>query len=252
VVVDVCKRVGAERVFLHSETTYEEQKVEEALKDAMAKRLPGVEVKKFWGNTLYHVDDLPFEIHAVPDENSDFREAVITHAIVRPPLKAPDSLNALPASLDVGQIPSLSQLNNDDTANSHVSGGESRSSGVGSITGGEPEGLRRVCHYVDEARRVDAVSGPRAKVSAHLGADFSCRISRWLALGCVSPRRIYAELKAVAPADVAVGITKSTTYDELVWRDFFRFITCKYSVSRLEKSGRASSNLTKSTAAMAL
>ena len=108
------------------------------------------------------------------------------------------------------------------------------SAGVGNIVGGEPEALRRVAAYVAESRRADAALRPGGKPGAHLGADFSCRISPWLALGCVSPRRIYAELqKAVADA---AGLTRSPTYFELVWRDFFRFITCKYSQSRIGKA----------------
>jgi deoxyribodipyrimidine photolyase len=251
VVVEVCKRVGAKRVFLHAETTYEEQQVEEALEDAVSNHVPGGEVKKFWGNTLYHADDLPFDMESIPDVYSDFREAVETSAVIRAPLKAPETLTALPSALEAGQIPSLAQLNIDDTPDSHVAGGVSSSSGVGSIQGGEPEAMRRVASYVNETRRADSVSAPRAKVSAHLGADFSCRISPWLALGCVSPRRIYAELKAAAPVAVSCGLTKSATYFELVWRDFFRFITCKYSASRLGKS-TAAQGISKSVTAMTL
>jgi deoxyribodipyrimidine photo-lyase len=108
----------------------------------------------------------------------------------------------------------------------------STTAGVRSIKGGEPEALRRVRAYVDETGRADAQSLSRkTRVSAHLGADFSCRISPWLALGCVSPRRIYQELSKVALQPELLA--KSATYFELVWRDFFRFITCKYSERRV-------------------
>lgn len=236
VVPDICKRVGAKRVFMHSETTYEEQQVEEALDQTLGSQ--GAELKRFWGNTLYHVDDIPFGMDKIPDVYSDFRESVEKKGTVRPPLKAPEAFTPLPAALDKGKIPTLRELNVDDLPDSHLAGGRTSTStsasGVSAIVGGEPEAMRRVRAYVDETRRTDANMLPKAKVSAHLGADFSCRISPWLALGCVSPRRIYDELKKTTTTPTA--LSKSATYFELVWRDFFRFITCKYSASRIGKS----------------
>jgi deoxyribodipyrimidine photo-lyase len=232
VVVDVCKRVGAKRVFLHTETTFEEQEVEAALEEALG--ASGAQMKRFWGNSLYHVDDIPFGMDDIPDVYSDFRESVEKRAAIRPPLKAPSSLAPLPAALDTGDIPTLADLSIDDGGDPPVASPAAHvSSGVGSINGGEPEALRRVQAYVDESRRADAELLPRAKVGPHLGADFSCRISPWLALGCVSPRRIFEELRAASA--VPEALTRSPTYLELVWRDFFRFITCKYSQTRIAK-----------------
>lgn len=237
VVPDICKRVGAKRVFLHAETTYEEQRVEDELEDTLKEF--GAELKRFWGNTLYHIDDLPFPLDAIPDVYSDFRESVETKGKIRKPLPAPEELSPLPSAVKRGQIPTLADLQIDDAPDCHIPGSsnvvmDSASYGVGSILGGEPEALRRVRNYVDELRRSDSGIVPRAKASSHLGADFSCRISPWLALGCVSPRRIYEELCNVTAMPTAVS--RSATYFELVWRDFFRFITCKYSASRLRKS----------------
>lgn len=239
VVPDMCKRVGAKRVFLHAETTYEEQKVEDALEDVLKDM--GAEMKRFWGNTLYHLDDLPFTLDAIPDVYSDFREAVEEKGKIRKPISAPEGMSPLPAALKPGRIPTLADLQIDDVPDSPIAGGthvgvDSASYGVGSIVGGEPEALRRVRNYVDELRRTDAELMPRTKPTAHLGADFSCRISPWLALGCVSPRRIYEELKNVTA--VPTSISRSATYFELVWRDFFRFITCKYSANRLRKTSK--------------
>jgi hypothetical protein len=64
--------------------------------------------------------------------------------------------------------------------------------------------------------------------AVHLGADFSCKISPWLALGCVSPRRIHADL-----SERSAKAGQTSTYFELIWRDFFRFITQKYALSRI-------------------
>lgn len=244
VVVDICRKVGAKRVFLHAETTYEEQEMEESLREAL--RASGGEMKTFWGNTLYHTDDVPFKMPDVPDVYSDFREAVEKRGEIRPPLEAPKALAPLPPALDVGEIPTLADLSIEEDSDPATAapGGNS----VGSIEGGEPEAMRRVRAYVQEARMAaKAVKASRG--SAHLGADFSCRICPWLALGCVSPRRIYAEMKAACGGD-SVGLSMSPTYFELVWRDFFRFITCKYSQSRIGKStGRTTRSMPVAAAA---
>jgi deoxyribodipyrimidine photo-lyase len=208
---------------------FEEQEMEETLREALG--ASGAEMKTFWGNTLYHTDDLPFAIEGIPDVYIDFRESVEKRATIRPPIKAPGALATLPATLDKGEIPTLADLSievAETPSSAHVS------SGVGNIVGGEPEALRRVQAYVDESRRTDAALRPSGRVGAHLGADFSCRISPWLALGCVSPRRIYEELRA-ASADLE-ALKRSRAYAELVWRDFFRFIHCKYSQLRIAKA----------------
>lgn len=61
-----------------------------------------------------------------------------------------------------------------------------------------------------------------------LGEAYSSKLSPWLALGNVSPRLIYSEVKRY---EAIRGIANKSTYwliFELVWRDFFRFICSKY------------------------
>ncbi|WP_232486376.1 hypothetical protein, partial [Streptomyces fildesensis] len=64
------------------------------------------------------------------------------------------------------------------------------------------------------------------------GANFSCKISPWLAFGCISPRSMFAELKGTATSEGVNGLSNSGNswlMYELLWRDFFRFVTKKYS-----------------------
>ena len=57
----------------------------------------GAELKACWGGTLFHVDDLPFDLSAMPSCYGDFRQRVKALP-VRPALKAPQTLKPLPAS----------------------------------------------------------------------------------------------------------------------------------------------------------
>lgn len=224
VVPQLCRKLNARAVFLHREVVYEDQQVEAKLEKTLKEK--NVEIKFFWSNTLYHDDDLPFDLQSMPDVYSDFREQVEKRGTIRTPLPIPESIPKMPAGVSAGEIPTLSALGIDDSP-SRI---PHSPTGVSSVTGGETEAKLRVANYVKESGRSSAENTPRSRVTAHLGADFSCRISPWLALGCISPRRIFDEMKKTTTGPQ--GLTRSSTYFELVWRDFFRCITFKYSCMR--------------------
>jgi deoxyribodipyrimidine photo-lyase len=60
-----------------------------------------------------------------------------------------------------------------------------------------------------------------------VGANYSAKLSAWLALGCLSPRRVYETVQRYE----AERIRNDSTYwlvFELLWRDYFRFICAKH------------------------
>merc|ERR1719284_1731760 len=59
-----------------------------------------------------------------------------------------------------------------------------------------------------------------------LGADYSTNFAPWLATGCLSPRRIYAECKRYESQRVENKSTYWVVF-ELIWRDFFRYMGLK-------------------------
>jgi deoxyribodipyrimidine photo-lyase len=69
-----------------------------------------------------------------------------------------------------------------------------------------------------------------------VGADYSSKFSAWLALGCLSPRFIYHELKRY---EQEFGANESTYWlvFELLWRDYFRFMMKKYNTKLFQLSG---------------
>lgn len=109
VLVELAKAVGAEAVYAHREVSHDEVKGEDKI-DAVMKD-EGLEVKYFWGSTLYHVDDLPFKLEEMPTNYGGFREKV-QGLEVRKTIEAMDQMRGLPARGDVepGEIPSLVDL----------------------------------------------------------------------------------------------------------------------------------------------
>ena len=60
VIPRLAKRIGATAVYCHTEVTYEETKVEDAVKRAFMEMTSSAsEFCSFWTNTLHHVDDVP-------------------------------------------------------------------------------------------------------------------------------------------------------------------------------------------------
>lgn len=71
----------------------------------------GVETKFFWGGTLVHLEDLPFELDDMPSNYGGFRE-MVQNLAVRSTIEALQELKGLPAcgNIEPGRIPSLQEL----------------------------------------------------------------------------------------------------------------------------------------------
>ena len=66
------------------------------------------------------------------------------------------------------------------------------------MVGGETEALQRLKKFAAEC---EAQPNKGLKDGAQdniYGANFSCKISPWLAMGCLSPREMFEELKKTA------------------------------------------------------
>lgn len=109
VLVELAKAIGADAVYAHREVSHDEVKSEEKIEAAMKDE--GIEVKYFWGSTLYHLDDLPFKLGEIPTNYGGFREKV-KGVEIRKTIEALDQLKGLPSRGDVepGDIPSLLDL----------------------------------------------------------------------------------------------------------------------------------------------
>ncbi|HRG58503.1 MAG TPA: DASH family cryptochrome [Bacteroidia bacterium] len=110
--------------------------------------------------------------------------------------------------------------------------------------GGEEEALKRLQHYFFESKSLSTYFETRNDM---LGANYSSKFSPWLALGCISPRYIYAQIKIY---EGLYGSNKSSYWlvFELMWRDYFRFMMKKhqqkfFSIHGLKKQGKMKSQM---------
>ncbi|MEM9164720.1 MAG: DASH family cryptochrome, partial [Cyanobacteria bacterium P01_F01_bin.4] len=218
----IIEALGVDAVYWHEEVTPEELAVDAALEDQLKRLRVSYEV--YWGATLYHPDDLPFEISQLPNIFTRFRKQVEKHSTVYPTFAAPTSLPRLP-DIDPGDLPTLKQLG--------LTPQVIDQRGVLQFQGGETAGFERMQHYFWQA---DCLRRYKETRNGMVGADYSSKFSPWLALGCLSPRRIYEEVQQYE----AERTKNDSTYwliFELLWRDYFRFVCAQHGARVFYKTG---------------
>ena len=214
VIEQLAQEVESSWVFCNRERTHEEVRVQ----DAVEQRLwnIGQELRYNRGKMLYHTADLPFPVSQTPDVFSQFRKEVERFVPVREPLDAPAELPVLPEGLDPGELPTLRDFGHD------ITDVDVRS--ALHFEGGETAALARLRYYLWDSDRARTYKETR---NGLLGGDYSTKFSPWLAAGCISPKRIYHELRRY---EGERGANDSTywIFFELLWRDFFRLMAKKH------------------------
>jgi deoxyribodipyrimidine photo-lyase len=216
---------GVGEVLWRSEVGIEERREEAAVAAALARA--GVRTKRIHGGSLHHRDDLPFAPDDMPAVFTTFRQAVERHAPVRAEIAMPERLPAPPAGLDAGVLPGLTDLAVDPPRDDPRA--------VMRFRGGESAGLARLEDWMWHA---DALRRYKHTRNGMLARDDSSKLSPWLALGCLSPQRVFHEVARYERERVANEDTYWLVF-ELRWRDFFRFAADRDGASLFRPGGPA-------------
>ncbi|MEM6449443.1 MAG: DASH family cryptochrome [Cyanobacteria bacterium P01_D01_bin.105] len=219
----LAKALDIDAVYWHEEVTQEETDVERSVEEALHQRQISSEV--YWGATLYHPDDLPFEINRLPEVFTQFRKIVEKEVAISSTFATPKQLPALPNSVEVGKLPSLTQFG--------LNAVEIDAKGALPFKGGATAALQRLQHYFWDADKLHVYKETR---NGMLGADYSSKFSPWLANGSLSPRTIYEEVKKYERQRKKNNSTYWMIF-ELIWRDYFRFVCAKYGRRLFFKGG---------------
>lgn len=209
-------------VYAHQTVTSEEMAVETALQQALNQF--NVPLKLFWGETLYHQDDLPFDLRNVPEVFTSFRKQVEKHSTINPAFPAPSTLRPLPSEVKPGELPTLADFGLTTPMR------DTRSE---LFKGGETAGQARLTHYFWTQDRLRVYKDTR---NGMLDTDDSSKFSPWLALGCLSPRYIYEQVQLYEHKRVQNNSTYWLIF-ELLWRDYFHFIAAKHGNKLFYPSG---------------
>ncbi|KAF8036694.1 hypothetical protein BT93_C2413 [Corymbia citriodora subsp. variegata] len=223
----VCK--GLHLVALSSVSTSNELSGMDSSIDAKPQHASGISFKMgprlnlIWGSTMYHIDDLPFSTDHLPDVYTQFRKSAESKCRIRDCVKVPKYLGPAPSTNDWGCVPTLKQLG---LSLDQVKLGMR-------FSGGESAALSRVHEYF---WKKDLLSTYKKTRNGMVGADYSTKFSPWLASGCLSPRLLCEEVKRYEMERVANDSTYWVLF-ELIWRDYFRFLSIKYGNSIFHLGG---------------
>lgn len=222
IIFALAKHYKAKAVYCHQEATDEEMLVEEQLERNLDTE--GITLKYFWGHTLYHYDDLPFEIDQLPDIFTHFRKQIEEKCTVRVSFPTPQQVPIV-NGVQAGTLPTLAELGltsppNDPRTHIHFKGGETQA-------------LLRLKHYLWETNLIAQYKETR---NGLLGTDYSSKFSAWLANGSLSPRQIYHTIKQYETQRLANDSTYWLVF-ELIWRDYFRYVAMKYGSDIFRPSG---------------
>jgi deoxyribodipyrimidine photo-lyase len=213
-------------IYFHTYPTSEEMAIETAVV-----RISQVPCRSWWGHTLQVIADLPMHLNEVPELFTKFRQITEANGLmVRDIVAAPSRMPAI-AGIEVGEIPSLmdcgaSEPIADDRA-------------VMTFLGGEAAGLARIEKYF---WKQDLLRSYKETRNGLIGADYSSKLSPWLAMGCLSPRYIYAEVRKYERDRIKNDSTYWLIF-ELLWRDFFALMAAKHGDRLFRQSGLRGVNL---------
>ena len=210
------ERFGAQRCYAQREDAHEEVSEERVL----AKKIDLVLTQ---GKGLFEEEDLPFALEELPNTFSSFRRKIEKNLKVRRVYTEPDELTCsfeteteLPALSDVG----LEDPMEDERA-------------VLGFRGGEEEAWNWMTEWIWER---DCLQRYKETRNGLVGADYSSKLSPWLANGCLSAVQVYWEIKKYEEERVANESTYWLFF-ELLWREFFRFVGRRYGPRLFVKGG---------------
>ncbi|NUN09550.1 MAG: DASH family cryptochrome [Ignavibacteriaceae bacterium] len=221
VIPELARKYECVNVYATKEHAHDEVLIESEMRN----NLGNIRLLLFEQATLYHPNELPFDISRFPDGFNEFKNGVEEKASVRWPFRVLPKLPPYPLELNSESMPALDELGYSEE--------ELQTVDTGIFNGGEGWGLKRLKDYIWDRRLISTYKETRNQL---LGEAYSTKLSPWLACGALSPRLVYDE---VLRFENEAGANDSTYWlkYELLWRDFFRFVTMKYGSSIFKKGG---------------
>jgi len=209
---ELCRKYNIDKVYFASEPGPFEQFQENTLVQALMQE--SIAFEKVHHNSMFSPESLPFQVRDIPDIFTEFRKK---------------AERALPLSRGRKDTSKIHFVNHEEVVYQSILPEGKKSK----FTGGESEALKRLNYYLFESNLIASYKETR---NGLLGEDFSSRFSPWLALGCISPKRILFEIKSYEREVLANESTYWLVF-ELLWREYFRWIMYKYQTKFFRPSG---------------
>ena len=215
------QKYKVQKVFCKKEVAFEEKQTQTLVEKELWKL--HCQLETYSTSTLYHAQDLPFALKDIPDVFTNFRKRIEKESTIREVFLKPIVIKS--PFIDKLSLPRIQQLGLENIT-------IDRRAAIG-FNGGETEGYERLNNYFFETQAISTYKETR---NGMIGENYSTKFSAWLALGCLSPREIFYELKKYEDQFSANESTYWLEF-ELLWRDYFRFMMKKYSNKFFQQAG---------------
>ena len=211
--LEIIKKLNVKEIFIQREWTRDEVNEENKIFDKVNSN---IKVNYSFDQFLYHPNDLKKKIDDIPNVFTLFRKKCEKDLKVRN-LKDNtcklETKNRLPNEY---KIPSLNDLGFKYFSIDKRSAFPFR--------GGTKSGIERINNYFWETKKLSFYKNTR---NGLIGIDYSSKLSSWLANGSLSPKMIYWEIKKYENQVIKNQSTYWLVF-ELIWRDYFKYISMKY------------------------
>ncbi|GLK87417.1 DASH family cryptochrome [Pseudomonas turukhanskensis] len=204
----------AERLDISEVVTHEEiapQALSEIAR--LRAKLGQVPLRLVPGHGLLQASELPCPVEQLPAVYRDFCAVMEERLVVFQPLAAPERLPAIPeAAVELLMPPpTLSHLGLGEPI--HIA------DSAFPFSGGEAAAQGRLRDYLWDSQGVRQYASARDSL---IGTEYSSKLSPWLANGCLSVRRVVADLRR---HEAQYGRNESTQelWRAVLWREFFRW-----------------------------
>lgn len=219
---ELVKLWKADCIYTQAEWTSEEAKVNGEIRKKLT-----IPLKEEYDQFLIHPDHAPFnDLKDIPEVFTVFRKACEEKWKVLPPLPAIGKQKALENPPEINtELPTPEELG--------LQQPEEDARTAFPFSGGTVEARGRLDYYFWESGKLGYYKRTR---NGMCGSDYSSKLSPWLANGSISARTIYREVKKFERERIKNQDTYWLIF-ELLWRDYFKYISLKHGNSIFKKEG---------------
>lgn len=220
-IAEIIAKYSVESIYTQKEWTSEEIETNKAILNNIPKEVSLIED---YDQFLYHPDLVSKDFSNIPNVFTVFRKKLEKTVKIQEEVNI-DELSPENLLNNETEIPTLERLGFADFTIPNKT--------AFPFLGGENEALERLDNYFFKTKKVAFYKKTR---NGLIGTDYSTKFSAWLANGSISAKTIYWKIKEF---EAEFGANQSTYWVifELIWRDYFKYISLKYGDKIFEIGG---------------
>ncbi|MFN3951947.1 MAG: DASH family cryptochrome [Thermaurantimonas sp.] len=186
-------------------------------------------------HSLIDPDDLPIDVAQLPYVFTEFRKKVEKSLKIKTERPWIRDLTTPSEFIEASSIPDIDSFG-------FPTQSDTNPKAAFALQGGETNAWKRVEYYIWNSRKISTYKQTR---NGLIGEDYSSKFSPYLAMGNISARSIYWQIKAY---EQEIESNESTywLFFELLWRDFFIFNAMKMNESFFKVARHYKPKITKS------